>query len=395
MAIAALRVSGACEALRSGWVRLRGAARAGGGLAARGVGAGASARSSAMARDWARECMSKAEAPASPEVTVRSSLVTVTSWKKCKALANDRPPLASSPLRYPPIVSLTWARNSHRVGLIARKVGMMGLYEENGIRVAVTVLVVDRNHVIQVKEPAKSQRFGMWNIQVGAGFRRPYLVKKPQRFHCAKVGVETKETFMEFRVTPDALLPPATELGAEHFVAGQKVDVRGVTRGKGFQGVMKRHGFKGGPASHGSKFHRSTGSIGARKGNVHKGKKMPGRMGCDMRTVRNLRVVRIDPEKNLIYVKGQVPGALGNWVRVVDARFNRKVMMDTGPLPPFPTCLQLSPKIGDVPDTVPPPPYPVNTLTLRDTTEPRFPNLVPIRTENELHPTINMMDSVS
>jgi len=272
---------------------------------------------------------------------------------------------------------------------------MMNLYEENGRQITVSVLVVDRNHVVQVKEPGKGQRFGMWNLQIGAGFRRPYLVKKPQRFHYAKAGVETKEKLDDFRVTPDALLPPATEIGAQHFVVGQKVDVNGTTRGKGFQGVMKRHGFKGGPATLGSKFHRTTGSIGARKGGVVKGKKMPGHMGCESVTVRNLRVVRIDPEKNLIFVAGHVPGAAGNWVRVVDARFNRKNMLDKGPLPPFPTCLDLSPKIGDMKETVPPPPFPVNTLTMK-TKETR--ELFPFKinaVENELHPILRLQSSDS
>lgn len=145
-----------------------------------------------------------------------------------------------------------------------------------------------------------------------------------------------KRKLKEFQVTEDALLPLGTPIGVRHFVPGQYVDVTGITRGKGFQGGMKRWGMKGGPASHGASLsHRSIGSTGQRDapGKVFKGKKMPGRMGAKQRTVKNVWVYRIDPARNLMWVKGQVPGAEGNFVFIKDAVYEKP---DISSLP-FPT----------------------------------------------------------
>jgi large subunit ribosomal protein L3 len=209
-----------------------------------------------------------------------------------------------------------------RSGLLARKVGMMNLWDSGSIRHPITVLCVDRCHVLQIKEPQISEKRGRWALQVGAGPQRPYKTNKSLRYHFAKAGVEPKQEVTEFLVPKDAVVPVGTELRASHFQPGQFVDVTGISIGKGFQGPMKRWGFKGGNATHGnSKAHRSHGSTGmsTKPGRTFKGKKMAGRMGGDQVTVQNLRVYRVDDPRNLIYVRGAVPGNSGNWVRVRDA----------------------------------------------------------------------------
>lgn len=207
-------------------------------------------------------------------------------------------------------------------GLLARKVGMMSLWDDLGVRHPITVLGIDRCHVIRVDSPNPNDRNQKWRIQVGAGPKRPYRTPKPLRYHCAKAGVEPKQKLIEFSVHEFFKLPVGTELRSSHFTPGQYVDVTGTSIGKGTQGVMKRWGFKGGPASHGcSKAHRKPGSIGmsTKPGRVFKGKKMAGKMGNRRVTVRHLLVYRIDAVRNLIYVRGAVPGNAGNWVRVRDS----------------------------------------------------------------------------
>lgn len=208
------------------------------------------------------------------------------------------------------------------MGVLARKVGMMNLWDAAGVRHPISVLCVDRCHVLQVKEPQLSDRRARWGVQVGAGPARPYKTPKAERFHCAAAGVEPKQKMAEFMVEREAVLEVGEEVRAGHFDAGQFVDVTGTSIGKGFQGPMKRWGFKGGGASHGnSKAHRSHGSTGqsTAPGRTFPGKKMAGRMGGDQITVQSLRVFRIDGPRNLIYVRGVVPGNSGNWVRVRDA----------------------------------------------------------------------------
>lgn len=207
-------------------------------------------------------------------------------------------------------------------GLLARKVGMMNLWDDLGVRHPITVLCVDRCHVMRVDAPNPNDRNKKWRIQVGAGPKRPYRTPKPYRYHCAKAGVEPKQLLTEFCVHEFFKIPVGTELRASLFAPGGYVDVTGTSIGKGTQGVMKRWGFKGGPASHGcSKAHRKGGSIGmsTKPGRVFKGKKMAGKMGNKLVTVRRLMVYRVDADRNLIYVRGAVPGNSGNWVRVRDS----------------------------------------------------------------------------
>jgi len=214
-----------------------------------------------------------------------------------------------------------------RTGVLAVKAGMMASWDEHGNRHALTVLHVDGCRVVQVKE---ADKHGYTGLQVGVCPRKGKHVNRPMMGHFAKWSPSNQVDYPymllrrleEFRISPKAVLPVGHPLNANHFVPGQFVDIQGVTRGKGFQGVMKRHGFAGQPASHGnSKAHRVPGSIGqcATPSKVFKGKKLPGRMGGKRRTIQNLLVHRIDNIRNLIFVRGAIPGARGTIVRVTDS----------------------------------------------------------------------------
>jgi len=206
-----------------------------------------------------------------------------------------------------------------RTGVIARKVGMTRLFTEEGAHVPVTVLQVDNCQVVAVRTAEKD---GYTALQLGVGKAKVKNVGKPLRGHFAKAKIEPKRKLAEFRVAPDKLLDVGAEIGAEHFVAGQFVDVAGSTTGKGFQGVMKRWNFAGLEASHGvSVSHRSHGSTGQRQdpGRTFKGKKMAGHMGTARITAQNLKVVAIDADKGLVMVKGSIPGQAGAFVFVSDA----------------------------------------------------------------------------
>ena len=206
-----------------------------------------------------------------------------------------------------------------RTGLIATKEGMTRVFDENGIQIPVTVLRVDNCQVTNVRTEEKD---GYVAVQLGAGAAKAKRTSKAMRGHFAKSKVEPKKKMAEFRVAQDNVLEVGAELGSNHFVPGQFVDVQGTSIGKGFAGAMKRHNFGGMRASHGvSISHRAHGSTGQcqEPGKVFKGKKMAGHMGDATTTTQNLKVVAVDLEDNLVLVKGAVPGATSAWVLISDA----------------------------------------------------------------------------
>ena len=206
-----------------------------------------------------------------------------------------------------------------RTGVIAKKMGMTRLFQDDGRHVPVTVLALENNQVVAQRT---ADRDGYVAVQLGAGVAKAKNVAKPQRGHFAKAEVEPKARLVEFRVSEDALIDVGAEIAADHFVAGQMVDVSGHTQGKGFQGGMKRWNFGGLRATHGvSVSHRSLGSTGQRQdpGKVFKGKKMAGHMGDKERTQQNLEIVSTDVLRGLLFVKGSVPGHKGSWLTVKDA----------------------------------------------------------------------------
>jgi large subunit ribosomal protein L3 len=206
-----------------------------------------------------------------------------------------------------------------RTGVIAKKVGMTRLFQADGRHVPVTVLQLEELQVVGRREMDKD---GYTAVALGAGKAKAKNVAKPQRAAFGKAKVEPKVRVAEFRVDEDGLLDVGASISADHFVPGQLVDVHGVTQGKGFAGAMKRWNFKGLRATHGvSVSHRSHGSTGQRQdpGRVFKNKKMAGHMGARNRTQQNLEVVRTDPIRGLLFIKGSVPGHKGSWLTVQDA----------------------------------------------------------------------------
>ncbi len=204
------------------------------------------------------------------------------------------------------------------LGLVGRKVGMTRLFTDDGDSVPVTVVDVSNNRVTQIKTPESD---GYSAVQVAYGRRRPIRVIKPAAGHFAKAGVEAGSILKEFRVSQEqaASLQPGATLGADIFQAGQKVDVSGSTIGKGFAGVIKRHNFSSNRASHGNSVsHNKPGSTGQNQSpsKVFPGKRMPGHMGDVRRTVQNLVVVRVDAERQLLMIKGALPGSKGGNVVV-------------------------------------------------------------------------------
>jgi large subunit ribosomal protein L3 len=199
------------------------------------------------------------------------------------------------------------------LGLVGKKVGMTRVFSDEGVSVPVTVVQVEPNRVTQVKQIASD---GYTALQLTTGERRATRVTKPLRGHFAKAGTEAGRKLWELRVDAETAekYPAGSELTVEVLQEGQKVDVRGTTIGRGFAGVMRRHGFAGGRATHGnSKAHRKPGSIGQNQdpGRVFKGKKMAGHMGNVTRVQQNLEIVRIDAERNLLLIRGSVPGPKG------------------------------------------------------------------------------------
>lgn len=206
-----------------------------------------------------------------------------------------------------------------RTGVIAQKLGMSHVYDDFGQHIPVSVLQLENLQVIARKE---SEKDGYDAVQLGCGIAKPKNVSKAMKGHFAKASVKPKRFVREFRVSKNALLDVGVEITAQHFVADQYVDVTGVSIGKGFAGAMKRHNFRGLEASHGvSISHRSHGSTGQCQdpGKVFKGKKMAGHLGDARVTVQNLEVVSTDVERNLIFIKGAVPGSKGSYVLVRDA----------------------------------------------------------------------------
>ncbi|MGD9741343.1 MAG: 50S ribosomal protein L3 [Dongiaceae bacterium] len=225
-----------------------------------------------------------------------------------------------------------------RSGLIAQKLGMTRLFTEEGEHVPVTVLSVAGCQVVGVRT---AERDGYTAVQLGLGQPKVKNLTKAVRGHFAKAKVEPKRELAEFRVSADAMLEVGAELSAAHFLAGQFVDVTGITIGKGFAGVMKRWNFGGLRATHGvSVSHRSHGSTGNRQdpGRVFKGKKMAGHLGHERVTTQNIKVVSVDAERGLIMVKGAVPGAEGSYVRLRDA-----VKRKAPEALPFPAGLKSAP----------------------------------------------------
>jgi large subunit ribosomal protein L3 len=206
-----------------------------------------------------------------------------------------------------------------RTGLIAQKLGMSRLFRSDGAHVPVSVLRVSGCQVVAQRT---EERDGYTALQLGVGDVKVKNVTKPVRGQFAKANVEPKRKLGEFRVDADMLVDVGAELTADHFVNGQRVDVTGVSIGKGFAGAMKRHNFGGLRATHGvSISHRSHGSTGNRQdpGRTFKGKKMAGHLGDHQVTVLNLEVVQTDVERGLVMVRGAVPGSKGAWLLIRDA----------------------------------------------------------------------------
>jgi large subunit ribosomal protein L3 len=211
-----------------------------------------------------------------------------------------------------------YEEESMTIGLIGRKAGMTRVFTDAGESIPVTVIEALPNRVTQVKAVEND---GYRAVQVAFGDRKPSRLSRSLAGHYAKAKVAPGETLVEFRLADGegADLAPGSELKVDMFAAGQVVDVAGTTVGKGFAGTMKRHNFAGGPASHGaSVFHRAPGSIGQRQtpGRVFPGKRMSGHMGNLRRTIENLKVVEVDAARNLLLVRGAVPGAPGGQVIV-------------------------------------------------------------------------------
>lgn len=208
--------------------------------------------------------------------------------------------------------------------LLGTKLGMTQIYDDNNVLVPVTIVQAGPCPVVQIKTTEKD---GYHAVQIGYGEAKPHRVNKPETGHLKKAGLPPHSVLREIRFSeaPDVKVGDTVTVDAA-FTEGQMIDVLGVTKGKGFQGVVKRFRVRGGPASHGSMFHRRVGSIGMRQtpGRTFKNQIMPGQMGNKNRTVQNLRVVKIIAEKNLLLVRGGIPGANGDPVVVRGAIKARK-----------------------------------------------------------------------
>lgn len=198
--------------------------------------------------------------------------------------------------------------------IIGKKVGMTQIFDENGYVIPVTVIEAGPCTVAQVKSVETD---GYNAVQLGFGEVKDKHINKPEKGHFAKSKLSAKKHLREFRVE-EADVKVGDEVKADVFTAGDKIDVQGTTKGKGFQGVIKRHGQSRGPMGHGSMYHRRPGSMGSTStpGRVFKGKKLPGHMGVQTVTIQNLDVVRVDMDKNVLLVKGSVPGPKGAILKI-------------------------------------------------------------------------------
>ena len=199
--------------------------------------------------------------------------------------------------------------------LIGKKVGMTQIFDEKGNVVPVTVIEAGPCSVVQVKTVETD---GYDAIQLGFGAVKEYKVNKPVKGHFAKAKVTPMKHLREFRVSDVSSVKVGDEIKVDAFVSGDNVDIQGISKGKGFQGVIKRHGQSRGPMGHGSMYHRRPGSMGptSTPGRVFKGKKLPGHMGVETVTIQNLQVVAVDLDKNALLVKGSVPGNKGSILKI-------------------------------------------------------------------------------
>ena len=199
--------------------------------------------------------------------------------------------------------------------IIGKKLGMTQIFDENGYVIPVTVIEAGPCVVAQVKSEDND---GYNAIQLGFGEVKDKHINKPEKGHFAKSKLTAKKHLREFRTDSISDVKVGDEVKADVFTAGEKVDIQGVTKGKGFQGVIKRHGQHRGPMGHGSMYHRRPGSMGSTStpGRVFKGKKLPGHMGVQTVTIQNLDVVRVDMDKNVLLVKGSVPGPKGAILKI-------------------------------------------------------------------------------
>ena len=200
-------------------------------------------------------------------------------------------------------------------GLIGKKIGMTQIFNEEGKVIPVTVIEAGPCVVSQVKT---EETDGYNSIQLGFGAIKESKVNKPERGHFTKANIAPARYLREFRVDSIEDVKVGDELKADIFMAGDKIDIQGTSKGKGFQGVIKRHGQHRGPMGHGSMYHRRPGSMGSTStpGRVFKGKKLPGHMGAETVTIQNLEVIKVDLYKNIILVKGSVPGAKGSILKI-------------------------------------------------------------------------------
>ncbi len=202
-----------------------------------------------------------------------------------------------------------------KIGLLGKKLGMTRVYDQSGRVTPVTVIAAGGNTVVQTKTVEKE---GYAAIQVGFDEQKPQRVNKPELGHFKKAGVGAKKHLREFRSNGDGSEFEGVDLSVKQFEVGDIVDVIGRSKGKGFQGIVRKHNAAGQPASHGSMMHRRPGAIGMRStpGRVWKNQSMPGHMGDERKTVQNLRVVQVREEEGVILVSGAVPGAIGSYVVV-------------------------------------------------------------------------------